>query len=214
MKTMMMALLAATAMTFAAPATAATLFDGGAPNSTTFRSADSGPGQSIAVTNATTLTNIGVYAASPLGGNIKYLIFDAAGTNLLFSITSAAVNLSATPSLIESPTFSFGLAAGSSYQFGIISDSNLNVGYDAPPSQVSQNGLTSFGNNHNYSSFATPVSAGDGGASIPIVLFGDQGAVQGTVPEPATWATMLLGFGLIGFAMRKRSNPRRSVGYS
>ncbi len=32
-----------------------------------------------------------------------------------------------------------------------------------------------------------------------------------SVPEPATWALMLLGFGLIGFAMRKRSNVRTTV---
>jgi hypothetical protein len=33
------------------------------------------------------------------------------------------------------------------------------------------------------------------------------------VPEPATWAMLLLGFGLIGFAMRKRSNVRTTVSY-
>ena len=34
------------------------------------------------------------------------------------------------------------------------------------------------------------------------------------VPEPATWALMLIGFGLIGFAMRKRSNVRTTVTYA
>jgi hypothetical protein len=34
------------------------------------------------------------------------------------------------------------------------------------------------------------------------------------VPEPATWAMMLLGFGMIGFAMRKRSNVRTTVSYA
>jgi len=33
------------------------------------------------------------------------------------------------------------------------------------------------------------------------------------VPEPATWAMMLLGFGMVGFAMRKR-NVRTTVGYA
>lgn len=32
-------------------------------------------------------------------------------------------------------------------------------------------------------------------------------AVGGAVPEPATWAMMLLGFGGIGFAMRRARNP-------
>jgi len=29
----------------------------------------------------------------------------------------------------------------------------------------------------------------------------------GAVPEPATWAMMLLGFGAVGFAMRRRQRP-------
>ena len=36
------------------------------------------------------------------------------------------------------------------------------------------------------------------------------------VPEPATWAVMMLGFGLIGGAMRRRRNPtptRLRIGY-
>ncbi|MEO6716269.1 MAG: PEPxxWA-CTERM sorting domain-containing protein, partial [Novosphingobium sp.] len=36
---------------------------------------------------------------------------------------------------------------------------------------------------------------------------------SGGVPEPSTWAMMLLGFGMIGFAMRKRSNMRTAVSY-
>jgi hypothetical protein len=28
------------------------------------------------------------------------------------------------------------------------------------------------------------------------------------VPEPGTWATMLLGFGAVGFAMRRRRTPQ------
>jgi len=38
--------------------------------------------------------------------------------------------------------------------------------------------------------------------------------VTGSVPEPSTWAMMLLGFGLVGLAMRKRSNVRTTVSYA
>jgi hypothetical protein len=38
--------------------------------------------------------------------------------------------------------------------------------------------------------------------------------VTAPVPEPATWAMMLLGFGMMGFAMRKRSNVSTTVSYA
>ena len=187
----------------ATPAFAAELFNGGTPNNTTFRGAGDGPGQTIAVTTATTLTNIGFYSASPSGGNIKYLIFDSTGANLLFSITSAAATSSST-SLIKSPTFSFSLLAGNSYQFGIISDSTLQVGFDFPPSFLSQNGLTSVGTNTNYSNYLSPTFLGSALASIPLTLDGTQGAGV-ALPEPATWAMMLVGFGMVGFGLRRRA---------
>lgn len=40
---------------------------------------------------------------------------------------------------------------------------------------------------------------------------GSISAVAAAVPEPATWALMILGFGLVGAAMRKR--PRVSLSY-
>lgn len=39
-------------------------------------------------------------------------------------------------------------------------------------------------------------------------------ASQGAVPEPATWAMMLLGFGFVGGAMRSRRRPKLTVSYA
>lgn len=39
-------------------------------------------------------------------------------------------------------------------------------------------------------------------------------SAMGAVPEPATWAMMLVGFGGIGFAMRRRSKVRTTVAYA
>jgi opacity protein-like surface antigen len=34
------------------------------------------------------------------------------------------------------------------------------------------------------------------------------------VPEPATWAMMMLGFGMVGFGLRRRSNVKTTVSYA
>jgi hypothetical protein len=48
-----------------------------------------------------------------------------------------------------------------------------------------------------------------GGNGIDVLAYAQAGLpVAGTVPEPATWAMMLLGFGVMGFAMRSRPSVR------
>lgn len=39
-------------------------------------------------------------------------------------------------------------------------------------------------------------------------ITGGVNVITGGVPEPSTWAMMLLGFGAVGFAMRKRALPK------
>jgi hypothetical protein len=39
-------------------------------------------------------------------------------------------------------------------------------------------------------------------------------AAVAAVPEPATWAMMMLGFGMVGFGLRRRSNVKTSVSYA
>jgi hypothetical protein len=47
-----------------------------------------------------------------------------------------------------------------------------------------------------------------------IGTLGTASEVSAAVPEPANWAMMLIGFGMVGFAMRKRSNVRTTVSYA
>jgi PEP-CTERM motif len=56
--------------------------------------------------------------------------------------------------------------------------------------------------------FTLPSSVDTGlreGAAVPVAT---------TVPEPATWAMMLLGFAGLGFAARRRAKSRGRVGFS
>jgi choice-of-anchor C domain-containing protein len=54
----------------------------------------------------------------------------------------------------------------------------------------------------------TFASASDEGAFGPVI---DAVQVIAPVPEPATWATMLFGFGLVGFGLRKRKAGQRQA---
>jgi PEP-CTERM motif len=88
-------------------------------------------------------------------------------------------------------------------------DSSSNVVYS-----FSGAGGGSFSPNTAYFSgpltfrFGTPI----GGSGVPVIddVTFDVRAIgnQGAVPEPATWAMMLFGFGLVGSTMRRRTATR------
>jgi hypothetical protein len=54
-----------------------------------------------------------------------------------------------------------------------------------------------------YYRFTYTLNSPSGGAT----LSGNASFYQAAVPEPATWALMLIGFGGIGMAMRRRRRP-------
>jgi hypothetical protein len=59
-----------------------------------------------------------------------------------------------------------------------------------------------YGNGQTFTLTVNNVAVSGTGALAPIT-----GYIQAGVPEPATWAMMLLGFGGIGMAMRRRRVP-------
>lgn len=67
-------------------------------------------------------------------------------------------------------------------------------------------GFSGFGPNTTLSFNST------GTAGVDAIL--DNLSVSGSVPEPATWALMILGFGAVGGAMRRRSAVRTAVAYA
>ncbi len=145
-----------------------------------------GPGQS-----ANTTTALGVDYPSGGHDNISFsspeTIFSAD-----FNQNFGGGTQSGSPAAFTIDTFFGGNLIGS-YNFDVASGSSTNFGFVSSPFdflQVSQ--------------------VGTGFAVIDNVTFGTSSAV----PEPATWAMMLVGFGMVGFAMRKRSNVRTTVSYA
>jgi hypothetical protein len=57
------------------------------------------------------------------------------------------------------------------------------------------------------------VPASGNTAFAPVTITVDSVPVA-PVPEPATWAMMMLGFGAVGFAMRRRNKVRTTVSYA
>ncbi|WP_420383117.1 PEPxxWA-CTERM sorting domain-containing protein [Novosphingobium sp.] len=73
-------------------------------------------------------------------------------------------------------------------------------------------GLCAYGNQGNVAAYS--VSGNNTAQTYTGVQVLGSVAAAAAVPEPATWAMMLAGFGLIGFAARKRSSIKTSVTYA
>jgi hypothetical protein len=109
-----------------------TIFDLSSTTAFTNRSANSGVGQSVAVSTTTTITDMGFYLNLPNGGDVKFMIWDSSDSNLLFSSVLSGVSASGSQSWVYSDPFSFTLNAGQTYWFGVIADNNADIGFIAP----------------------------------------------------------------------------------
>lgn len=94
--------------------------------------------------------------------------------------------------------------------------------YAGSPSDVQSSGFYGgYWGDASFSKYAVALGAG----TYSITITGDCGAgcpaglavrldSAGAVPEPATWGMMLAGFGLIGFAARRRQSVKTTVTYA
>ena len=190
---------------FAGNAMAGVIFDLSPTNGTSIRESGDGSGQGVIVDTTTTITDMAFYLNMPNGGDLKFMIWDSANTNMLFSSVASGIAASNTATWVASSPFSFTLQAGAKYWFGIIADNNIGLGYIYPPITYSANGLTAdIGGNVNYDNYANPVYDGFGGAEIGLQLT----AGSSSIPEPGS--VFLLGSGVLGLAgvLRRKINQR------
>jgi hypothetical protein len=173
------------------------------PTSSASLIADLGVGQGVAVTTTQTISDFAFFAYLPDGGDLKFMIWDGGNSTLLDTFTKT-FPASSTPSWLDAGPLSFTLAAGSTYHFGFIPDNDATFGFLGSRTSYTSNGLTALGNS-GYADFSSPValSGGDGGVQIALQIS------AGPVPEPSTWAMMLVGFAGLGYAGLRAQ--RRSV---
>ena len=113
----------------------------------------------------------------------------------------------------------FDPSAGVFYQFSSTTlpdadDGRFSDGEKVAGGNGSGNGnyaLRFTGGNTLYTGYATVISDGDGnvGGLIDSITF--EAAAVPAVPEPSTWAMMILGLGLVGSEMRRRRRQSRSL---
>ncbi|MEG3122440.1 PEPxxWA-CTERM sorting domain-containing protein [Sphingomonas sp. GB1N7] len=156
----------------------------------------------------TSSTTVPGYDLNPYNNGAGLTFFSAAspgGTvaNGTTSGTSAALDLSAGFVIGATSTFVTGQAVGTAFQVG---GSHI-VGFKFVNEAT---GAVNYG----YARITTATGTGTGlgfPATITQLVYENTGAsltvaaAGGAVPEPATWGMMILGFGMIGAAARKRS---------
>jgi len=219
MKRLIMA-LAATASIYAAPASAADVTQVyNAPTGLAGNQDFGGTlGLMFTVNQATTVTQIGVFdsGSDGLNATIFATIFDSTHTALFAPVTFAAGTGTSGSAYIFQP-LTYTLAPGT-YQLAAWgyngAEKNYNYGFIAPgnggPITFDSAGgrLTATGTQYTYApgDYADNVDDGTtryGAASLVVA-----------VPEPATWAMMIAGFGMVGFGLRSRKRQTVKVTYA
>ena len=149
----------------------------------------------------------------------NYANVDATGSSISFvdPITGAARTSNGFGLTIAGLNLSGGYFAGATLNFLGVGGTLLGTQSFAP---VGPNeGRDPFRYSNNFANIASVVFTRNenpnGPALFPIdnVTF-SLNAVSGAVPEPATWGMMILGFGAMGFALRRRNTVRTAVTFA
>ena len=186
----------AAALTWAAPASAATLLD------VTNLPVQSVMPQSFTFTATSASTKIDFQGYQVPGSiTLVNMFFAATGTTASTANNLFGLHYTYTPSTCPSIFHAFEGSDVPAYGASNLNFEGACAGlYDSLAQTVS----TTVGASYTLKFSLSNSAAGASGLRI----FATDAAVTGAVPEPATWAMMLLGFGGIGMAMRRRRTGR------
>lgn len=136
------------------------------------------------------------------------------------ALFGAVVTGSSTGSTAINDDFMFNIAGGPALANAQVSTILLNGSQNINFSAITLDGIYSFTKTSvddmpDTWALLNPVTLANGAHTINVLgtLLGPTGSYAGTinvqapVPEPATWAMMLLGFGVMGLSIRRRGRP-------
>jgi hypothetical protein len=192
---------AAIAALAVAPAAAQTITHDDPGGFRTNRSAGDAPVGRLTVNTAQSITSFGVDVDLNGPSNLQFLIFNSGTGALLFQSTIQSFADTGPGFKFASP-FSFTFNPGITYGLTAASSAGGQYLVDFTANSVSgfnfltgnQNLLGSFGN--------STLDPGQACCDVSTALVLGTGAI----PEPASWAMMLTGFGLVGGALRRRNS--------
>lgn len=147
-------------------------------------------------------SGVGIGGSGYTGGNALQYTTNV-GTPLTFTFSNA-IN-----------AFGFDL-----YGLGTLGATTLSVGYNGSTATllsnyVGNNGYDGFfGFIDTTSSFKSLTLANTVSGDVYVVDNVVSGTALGAVPEPASWALMIAGFAMVGFAMRRRNKVSTTVSFA
>jgi hypothetical protein len=171
------------------------------------------------VTGATnqTHTSVSVTSLTPVGNPEQISVADSNGqakfTTADGSLDAARIYLTGGGATFTQAEFNIFNAVGATSQVTIFYTALLN-GAVTSGSQIFDigNGSNYFGFNATGGEAFTSISFDTNGLGVvdlrQVRIGGVGGQVVTAVPEPATWALMLLGFGAMGYSMRRRKQAK------
>ena len=188
-------ILAATLAPLASASATTIVHEDGAPSHTD-RYSDDAPVGRLTVSSDVTIDGFGVDVDLYEDGDLTFLIFDSTNGALLYASAPKAFVDNGAGYKFSNP-FNFTFHVGTTY--GLTATSSVGGTYfgDEVANDV---GAFSFltGNQNVY---GTTLDLDENCCDVFTAIVVDDGAV----PEPASWALMILGFGAVGASLRRRT---------